>query len=835
MRKGTKILLVLQGKCSVTLANFQRFFYLALMRRLLTYIWLFLIFSFLQICTVSATVFWVTSNADSGPQSFRQAIIDAAANPPGQRDYIYFNIPGTQTSDLSISLLTELPRLSSDLVIDATTQGANVFNSLNNAKIRLYNGSGTYIHGLSLVNINQVEIYGLFFENFDISPNAGINELKGAIYLQNASNITIGAPQKGNAFGANYAGVYAPFDPQHELSAILIQSNFFGLKPDGEGQLANKNGLDLSYLKNSIIGGKNQDQGNLFGSNLDRAINAGGMMESVLIAHNRIGLDIQNRLIANNNGIGIYANGISCILTIEDNRVGGQARGIQLNEVNKVNDPAKAFIIQRNQIGTQGFGNTISGVEINNSGKGFVGNSNVADANDISYNADGIVILNSYPVTITKNSIYCNTRFPIRHQNVDISKITAPAINSIAANRIVGLASSNAIIEVFGNHACSGCQGKDYLGSVKAASDGTFTYSGPMANSVTITATHEEGATSAFTSPVLNDLAKQITDEQCGNLNGSIRNITVAGANSYRWFNANNVLVASTADLLNVKAGTYYLVAGQPGGCEVISPSYEIKSISVDYKVKVANLVSSACGKVNGMVNVISFETATPTQFSWVNENDVEVSKERNLVNAPPGVYKLYGDNGSGCKSLAGTFVIAATTDLVLNTQKMNILNTDCSKDEGSISNLAITGGTGPYRFEWMDAQGNVVGNEADLIQVASGTYHLLVTDAKGCTVQSDEFIIPPSPFNSKLPDSFSPNGDGINDVWRIPGLAGLSDYEIKIFNRQGNTVFYTKNKPKDFDGRLNNVDLPVGVYYYVIELKNNNCKRLHGSIMLIR
>jgi gliding motility-associated-like protein len=781
---------------------------------------------------VLATDFYVTTNLDAGTGSLRAAITAANTNPAGQ-DRILFNIPASQAADVTIFLSAELPALTSDIVIDGTTQPTGYFSS-STIKIRLLRNASTSFNGFVLASVNNVSIYGIYFENFNVPANASINELKGAIYLMGSANITIGAPNKGNAFVDNYAGIYAPLDPQHTLGTILIQSNYFGLFPDGIKQGANRNGIDASYMKNSVIGGPTADLGNIFGINENMNINTAGMTEAMLIANNIIGFDAAGLFIPNSKGTGIYANGINCVLSIEDNLIGGQGKGIRLNEVNK------GFSIKRNRIGTginaaQNYGNTDVGIEVSNCASGSIGSSLVSDKNDISYNVDGIVILNSYPITITKNSIYCNSRFPIRHQNVDVSKITAPAVTSITGSGVSGKTSPNGIIEVFGNHECSGCQGKIYLGSVTAQADGTFTYPGPISGAITITGTNTDGATSAFTSPVLNDVAKQIIDEQCGSGNGSIKNIQVTDATTFRWFNASNVQVASTRDLTNVKAGFYYLIAGQTGGCEVISPTYEIKKIDIAYKVKNAILTGSACGKTNGSVVITSFETEVPTIFSWLNASDQEVSKDRNLIGAVAGTYRLFGDNGLGCKTLAGTFTIEPTTDLVINTSKSSILNTDCSKDEGSIVNVTVNGGTAPLSYQWFDVNDQEVGTKPDLLNVASGTYYLKITDVKGCLVQSDTFTIPPSPFNAKIADTFSPNGDGINDVWRIPGLTGLSDFEIKIFNRQGNVVFYTKNQAKDFDGKYNNVELPVGVYYYIIELKNNNCKGLNGSIMLIR
>lgn len=781
-----------------------------------------------------AADFYVTTNADAGPGSLRAAILNANSNPVGPKDHIFFNIPAPNKGlDLTISLNTELPPLTSNLVIDGTTQSGIFFDS---PYIRIHirrNNVPIFFNGLVLLDVNSVEIYGLYFTNFhEASPS--ISDLKAAIYLSGSANITIGAPNKGNSFATNYAGIYSPLDPQHVLGDnIFIQSNYFGLLPDGIKTSSNKVGIDVSYLKNSVIGGPNANLGNFFGVNDNMHINAVGMSETMLITNNTIGFNIADEFLPFPNSIGIHANGLNCVLTISDNLICGQRKAIVLNEVNK------GFFIKRNKVGTgltgtEKLGN-VTGIEINKCAFGSIGSDISDDKNDIAYNVDGIVIIESYPITIRRNSIFCNSRFPIQHQNVAITKLTTPIIKSVVSGEVRGTYVPNGIVEVFTNHECTGCQGKIYLGTTIAQSDGTFNYLGSFTGAITVTGTNTDGATSGFTSIVINDLAKQIIDERCGNTNGSIKNIQVTDASSFSWFNSDNVQVGNTLDLINMKAGFYYLLATQTGGCTVTSSTYEIKNIDLAYKVKDAILTGAACGKTNGSIIITSFEAAVPTIFSWLDANDVEVSKDRNLIGVIPGTYRLFGDNDLGCKTLAGTFTVEPKTDLVINTLKSSILYTDCTKDEGSIVNVTVNGGTVPLNYQWFDVNDQEVGTKPDLLNVVSGTYYLKITDVKGCTVQSDTFTIPPSPFVAKIADTFSPNGDGINDVWRIPGLKDLSDFEIRIFNRQGNIVFYAKNEAKDFDGKYNNVDLPVGVYYYIVELKNSSCKGLNGSIMLIR
>ena len=83
-------------------------------------------------------------------------------------------------------------------------------------------------------------------------------------------------------------------------------------------------------------------------------------------------------------------------------------------------------------------------------------------------------------------------------------------------------------------------------------------------------------------------------------------------------------------------------------------------------------------------------------------------------------------------------------------------------------------------------------------------------------------------------PNSFSPNGDGINDVWNIASLDSYPSAEITIFNRNGVKVYMSKGYLSPFDGNFQNKQLPVGVYYYRIS-PNNGRKTITGSLTIIR
>jgi gliding motility-associated-like protein len=84
------------------------------------------------------------------------------------------------------------------------------------------------------------------------------------------------------------------------------------------------------------------------------------------------------------------------------------------------------------------------------------------------------------------------------------------------------------------------------------------------------------------------------------------------------------------------------------------------------------------------------------------------------------------------------------------------------------------------------------------------------------------------------IPTAFTPNADGINDLWRIDKLVTYPESELIIYTRNGQQVFRTVGDARQWNGQLNGKALPPGVYYYVIDLKNNLPKKA-GWVMIVR
>ncbi len=111
-------------------------------------------------------------------------------------------------------------------------------------------------------------------------------------------------------------------------------------------------------------------------------------------------------------------------------------------------------------------------------------------------------------------------------------------------------------------------------------------------------------------------------------------------------------------------------------------------------------------------------------------------------------------------------------------------------------------------------------------------TYHLLVTSADGCISNDNVFVKVLKQV--KVPNAFSPNKDGINDIWEIQYLESYPGCTVEVYNRFGQLVFQSTGYDRPWDGTYKGTALPVGTYYWIINPKNGRAA-LNGSVTIIR
>ena len=112
-------------------------------------------------------------------------------------------------------------------------------------------------------------------------------------------------------------------------------------------------------------------------------------------------------------------------------------------------------------------------------------------------------------------------------------------------------------------------------------------------------------------------------------------------------------------------------------------------------------------------------------------------------------------------------------------------------------------------------------------------TYTLHVTSAANCGIDSSKVFIRVYQ-HIQIPNTFSPNNDGVNDLWNIAALSTYPQSLTQVFNRYGQQMFQSIGYGKPWDGKYNGQLLPAGTYYYIIDLKNDTPK-ISGWVVIVR
>jgi hypothetical protein len=446
----------------------------------------------MDIGAVELRVFHVTSTADSGPESLRQAILDANDTPGTNGIAFALGGGGVQT----IAPTSPLPAVTNPVEIDGATQAGYAGLPL----IELAGeGAGPGADGLTLASPNST-VTGLVIGGFDgagVSISGNGNRVVGnfigtdatgtmvhpnwtgvtVVYIGSDNLIGGTEPRAGNLISGNLldgVGMYGGAGNQ-------IQGNLIGTDASGTAALPNSYGVELySGSYNSVVGGGAAGAGNLISGNVY-------------------------------DGIGIYSDGN----TVHGNRIG------------------------IDETGTAPLGNGRDGVAVLASLHGYenaIGGTDPGAGNTIAYNGGyGVRITTGAGEAIHQNSIYANAAGGIVLLSGGNQNESAPDLTSAVAGvgtvtvvgTVTGTPGAKLVVEFFANTVCdpSGYgQGERFVGSttVVVGPDGEASFTDILDGTVdvgqfiTATATDPAGNTSPFS----NCVEVKGADTAGGRLNG---------------------------------------------------------------------------------------------------------------------------------------------------------------------------------------------------------------------------------------------------------------------------------------------------------------------------
>lgn len=261
----------------------------------------------------------------------------------------------------------------------------------------------------------------------------------------------------------------------------------------------------------------------------------------------------------------------------------------------------------------------------------------------------------------------------------------------------------------------------------------------------------------------------------------------------------------------------------------------------------VVNSTASYCKENLPTVSDLD-ENVTGTAIKWYAQETDTTPLDPTIALENNEDYYATQTGASNCESSTRVRV-----DVIINdadTPELTGDNEFCIIDEPTLLELSqdieeYDASATPSIITWYDAPtgGNILPVSTEM--VINTTYYASLTDPITNCRSSERLAVTPNLTacgNVIVPDGFSPNADGTNDTLDIDGLDLLfPNFEMEIYNRYGNIVYKGNVGTPRFDGTSNQSrlvskgDLPVGVYYYILNLNDNSTKPLEGSIYLNR
>jgi gliding motility-associated-like protein len=306
---------------------------------------------------------------------------------------------------------------------------------------------------------------------------------------------------------------------------------------------------------------------------------------------------------------------------------------------------------------------------------------------------------------------------------------------------------------------------------------------------------------------------------------GNALNLSVSTGTSYSWTGPNGFTSSvqnPTIDNITAAAAGEYKVTVTTGNCS----SSAAVTVNV-YAQPVANagIDVTICQGDNTTLNA-----SGGAAYSWSPTKGLSDPTIANPVASPTDTttYLVTVSNSNAC---------TATGAVTVNVLKKPVANAGANIEITQGQSVTLNGKAKGTDVTYYWTPDTYLSSTTVLNPVATPpadiTYTLHVTSTVGCgnDATADVFIRVYKEIT--IPNTFTPNGDGINDTWDITALDTYPESLTRIFDRYGSLVFTSTGYPKAWDGTYNNKNVPVGTYYYLIDLKNGH--KYSGWVLVVR
>lgn len=306
--------------------------------------------------------------------------------------------------------------------------------------------------------------------------------------------------------------------------------------------------------------------------------------------------------------------------------------------------------------------------------------------------------------------------------------------------------------------------------------------------------------------------------------------LTATGGLTYTWAGPNGFVAnGSTTTIPNaqtVNSGKYFVTVATSSGCS------KMDSVLITVNPSPQAAVSFTTTTICEGDRVQLFASGGGS-YAWSPANGLSSTAISN-PNASPAAtvnYKVVVTNSFNCSDSAFSEVRVISRP---------IANAGPDKETVVGSPVTLSGFVSGDNIRYSWSPQTYLSNTSLVQPQFTGpegiySYRLTVTSDAGCGSAFDEIIV--TVYKGiYIPTAFTPNNDGLNDRWMIPALSGYQEFELALYNRYGEVVFFTKNQQASWDGKYKGEVQSSGVYVYTLSLNDAGKKLFYkGVITLIR
>ncbi len=279
----------------------------------------------------------------------------------------------------------------------------------------------------------------------------------------------------------------------------------------------------------------------------------------------------------------------------------------------------------------------------------------------------------------------------------------------------------------------------------------------------------------------------------------------------------------------NLDPSTYTLTVTDANGCSTVVNNIPIGFLG-DVTVFAGDDQAFCLGNTLGLTGT---QTGATNSF-WSDEaGNILAQGDQYIAQLDPGVYTfVYTGVDGGCVQTDTLTVEVwpppvanAGSDQTLYPEDQAILGGNPTTNDDHLITWSPT--------EWL--VDDDVPNPMTHPLVQSATFYLEVIDLNGCAAQDSVTIniIP----DLDIPSGFTPNDDGMNDVWVLENAELYPSLVVEIYNRWGELLYRAdRGYLRPWDGTYNGSPVPIGTYYYIIEIKEPNFEAtVNGPLTILR